>query len=345
MKRKGFIMSITSIKEQSTQIPWILEYSGLSFRSFNGPEDYPGMVEVIRRCMEADQVKRAITEEDLDTFFKHLNHCDPYEDMLLVEKDGELVAYLRLEWQELSQGQRVYKHIMNIAPEVREIELGIALLNYAESHLEQIAYEHPEDSPKFFEMSVNENEIDKQDILESAGYKPDRYFFSMVRDLTPPLPKASMPDGLQIRPVPQDGYRKVWDALGEAFRDHWGHREQTEEDYQGWINSRLFQPELWKVAWDKEQVVGTVLNFIDEVENMTFKRQRGYTEDICVRRPWRRRGVARSLLVESMAELRKLGMRESALGVDTQNPNGALRLYLGVGYHRERCSIIYRKPF
>jgi hypothetical protein len=40
-----------------------------------------------------------------------------------------------------------------------------------------------------------------------------------------------------------------------------------------------------------------------------------------------------------------LGMRESALGVDTQNPNGALRLYLGVGYHRERCSIIYRKPF
>jgi mycothiol synthase len=338
-------MNTTSVREHSLQIPWTPEYAGITFRRFHGPEDYPGMVEVIRRCMEADQVKRAITEEDLDTFFKHLNNCDPYQDMLLVEKDGELVAYLRLDWQELSQGERIYKHIMNIAPEVREVGLGNALLNYAESHLERIASDHPEDSPKFFEMGINENEVDKKDILEIAGYKPDRYFFSMVRDLTQPLPKAPMPEGLQIKPVSPDNYRMVWDALGEAFRDHWGHRERTEEEYQGWMESRLFQPELWKVAWDKDQVVGTVLGFIDEVENETFKRKRGYTEDICVRRPWRRRGVARSLLVESMAELQKLGMRESALGVDTQNPNGALRLYLGVGYHREQCAIIYRKPF
>jgi mycothiol synthase len=338
-------MSTTSIREHSLQIPWAPEYPGLSFRNFSGPEDYPGMVEVIRRCMDADQVKHAITEEDLDTFFKHLNHCDPYQDMLLVEKDGELVAYLRLEWQELSQGKRIYRQIMNISPEVRDIGLGNVLLDYAESHLECIASDHPEDSPKSFEMGVNENEVEKKDILESAGYKPDRYFFSMVRDLTQPVPKAPMPEGLQIRPVSPDNYRKVWDAMDEAFRDHWGHRDRTEEDYQGWIESRLFQPELWKVAWDKDQVVGTVLNFIDKVENETFKRKRGYTEDICVRRPWRRRGVARSLLVESMSELRKLGMKESALGVDTQNPNGALRLYLGVGYHREQCSIVYRKPF
>jgi mycothiol synthase len=207
-----------------------------------------------------------------------------------------------------------------------------------------MALEHPKDVPKFFEMGINEKEVDKKILLESRGYDPDRYFFSMVRDLTQPFPEALMPEGLEVRPVPPDDYRKVWNAMDEAFRDHWGHRERTEEEYQGWIHDRLFQPRLWKVAWERDEVVGTVLTFIDETENKTFQRKRGYTEDICVRRPWRRRGLARSLLVQSMKELRGMGMKESALGVDTQNPNGALRLYLSVGYHREQCSIVFRRP-
>jgi ribosomal protein S18 acetylase RimI-like enzyme len=98
------------------------------------------------------------------------------------------------------------------------------------------------------------------------------------------------------------------------------------------------------VAWDGDEVVGTVLSFIDDVENKTFNRKRGYTEDICVRRPWRRKGIARALLVQSMKELKSRGMTEAALGVDTENPSGALRLYLGVGYHREQCQIVYHKP-
>jgi mycothiol synthase len=338
-------MHTTFTLEHTIHPPLRPEFSGINFRRFYGPTDYPGMVEVIRRCVEADQIKRVITEEDLDTFFNHLTNCDPYHDMLMVERDDELVAYLRLEWQELTQGHRIYRQIMNIAPEVRHMGLGNVLLEYGESFLKEIASSHPKDCLKFFEMGVNENEVSKRALLEGAGYDPDRYFFSMVRDLTQPFPEAPMPDGLVVRHVSPDDYRKVWDAMGEAFRDHWGFRERTEEDYQGWINQRLFQPELWKVGWDKDQVVGTVLSFIDEVENATFQRKRGYTEDICVRRPWRRLGLARSLLVQSMKQLRNLGMTESALGVDTQNPNGALRLYLSVGYHREQCSIIYRKPF
>ncbi|OGO17832.1 MAG: hypothetical protein A2Z14_15930 [Chloroflexi bacterium RBG_16_48_8] len=217
-------------------------------------------------------------------------------------------------------------------------------MEYAETYLREIAACHPKEMPKYFEVGVNEMEVDKKNLLEHTGYKPDRYFFAMVRDLTQAFPKAPMPDELEVRPASPDHYRKIWDAMGEAFRDHWGHRDRREEEYQGWTNNRWFQPKLWKVAWERDQVVGTVLSFIDEIENATFDRKRGYTEDICVRRPWRRRGLARSLLVQSMQELHRLGMREAALGVDTQNPNGALRLYLSVGYHREHCFIVYRKP-
>jgi ribosomal protein S18 acetylase RimI-like enzyme len=339
------IMSTSLVYERSIHPHGIAQIPGITFRSFQGPSDYPAMVDVIRRCNEADQLEHVITEEDIETSYKHLTNCDPTQDMLMVEKHGEMIAYLRVEWQELSDGLRIYSQVMKLAPEATALDLGRILLEYAEKHLRNIAADHPAHIPKFFETGVNEKEADKQALLEHAEYKPNRYFFEMVRDLTQPFPEAALPEDLEIRPATADHYRKIWDALSEAFRDHWGHREHTEEDYQAWINSRWFQPELWKVAWDGDQVVGTVLCYIDKVENETFNRKRGYTEDICVRRPWRRRGVARSLLVDSMESLRTLGMSQSALGVDTQNPNGALRLYLSVGYHREHCHIVYRKPF
>jgi len=39
-----------------------------------------------------------------------------------------------------------------------------------------------------------------------------------------------------------------------------------------------------------------------------------------------------------------MGMEETALGVDAQNPHGALRLYESVGYQVERRHTTYRKP-
>jgi ribosomal protein S18 acetylase RimI-like enzyme len=63
-----------------------------------------------------------------------------------------------------------------------------------------------------------------------------------------------------------------------------------------------------------------------------------------VRRPWRRQGVARSLLVQSIEMFRQMGMEETALGVDTLNPNHALNLYEGVGYQIDRKWTNWRKP-
>ena len=97
------------------------------------------------------------------------------------------------------------------------------------------------------------------------------------------------------------------------------------------------------MAWDNDEIAGTVLNFIDVEENETFDRKRGHTEDISVRRPWRRRGLAHSLLVQSMQDLKQHAMTEAALRVDTANPQGALGLYRGVGFEEEQRSIAYRK--
>lgn len=171
-----------------------------------------------------------------------------------------------------------------------------------------------------------------------------RHFYEMVRPTLNDLPEAPLPAGLEVRSVRPDHYRLIGAVLNEAFRDHYGHSESTEADYQRWINSPQFQPHLWQVAWDGDEVAGMVLNYIDEDENAHFNRKRGWTDPICVRRPWRKRGLARALIVQSLRLLKAHGMTEAGLGVDTENPSGALRLYEDVGFHPVKRFSSYWKP-
>jgi len=152
-----------------------------------------------------------------------------------------------------------------------------------------------------------------------------------------------IPNGVEIRPVSPEQYRKVWEASVEAFRDHWGY-DADSEPFETWFDRRIQQPALWQAAWSGDEVVGMVLPYIDEIENKEYRRKRGWTENICVRRPWRGKGVAKALIASSLRLLKELGMTEACLGVDAQNLSGALQLYELMGYRITQRSTIWRKP-
>jgi ribosomal protein S18 acetylase RimI-like enzyme len=56
------------------------------------------------------------------------------------------------------------------------------------------------------------------------------------------------------------------------------------------------------------------------------------TEAISVQPEYRRRGLARALLAESLRAVRDAGGTSAGLGVDTENPNEALTLYENLGF-------------
>lgn len=53
--------------------------------------------------------------------------------------------------------------------------------------------------------------------------------------------------------------------------------------------------------------------------------------------------MARALIARSFEVLKKQGMTEAALGVDTESPTGALRLYEGMGFRPVKRVSLYRK--
>ena len=62
-----------------------------------------------------------------------------------------------------------------------------------------------------------------------------------------------------------------------------------------------------------------------------------------MRRPWRGRGLATALLVRGMIAFRAAGMDAASLGVDTENPTGAVGLYERVGFTVNRRFVRLRR--
>ncbi len=329
--------------QQQLELHDVPQIKGLTFRGFRGEVDYPAIVSVLEGSKDFDQIKQVNSVEDIQRSYSHLTNCDPYKDILFAEAEGKPIAYCRVFWRQQPDKNRIYWHLGTLLPEWRRKGIGRAMLKWCERRLREIASGHPRDGERYLQTFGADTQIGKEELCLNEGYEPIRYEVEMARTLKGDLPAVALPPGLNVRPVLDEHIRPIWDASAEAFQDHWGYVPPTEESYQEWLEWRCFNPELWRVAWDGDQVAGSVLNYIDERENEEYDRRRGYTEYISVRHPWRRRGLARALITESLRYLRDQGMEEAALGVDTQNLSGAFRLYESMGFEKVKRWTDYRK--
>ena len=76
---------------------------------------------------------------------------------------------------------------------------------------------------------------------------------------------------------------------------------------------------LWRVAWDGDEVAGSVWPHLPE-ENEKLGLGRGWLEHISVRRPWRRRGLATALIAETLRVSATWASTRGRSGVDAENP-------------------------
>ena len=325
-------------------MPPLPEIPGLDLRLFTGPSDYPDLVRIINAWARGEGDERVETLEGITSDYGTLERCDPARDLLVVEADGVPVGYSRVWWDQEVDGPRLYKQVCFLDPEHRGRGIGSALLAWNEARLREIAAAHDTAPVRMFETWVGDPNVAATALVRANGYEPVTYAAEMVRPSVDDLPDHRLPDGVRLRPARDEDMRAIWEAEVEAFRDHWGYVEQTEAGYKRFRERPYTDPTLWKIAWDDEGVAGQVRSFIDSAENETFGRARGWTEDISTARRWRRRGVAKALIVESIRELAARGMTEVALGVHTENPNGAYDLYAGLGYEVVRTWTTYRKP-
>jgi len=288
-------------------------------------------------------VEDFVTVDWVKNYLSQAADFDPHRDVLLAEIQGTPVALARVRTRLLDDGTLVLIATGSMLPTWCRQGLGRAMQRWAEERLRGIAALRPA-GPRVFRSFAADTAAGTMALLGAAGYAVVRYGFEMARSFDESIPDLPLPASVEVRPVAPEQYRQVYAAINEAFRDHWSHAELTDDDYRRWIDDPAFQPHLWQVAWAGDEVAGMVLNFIDREYNEEFKRLRGWTDPICVRQPWRKQGLAKALIARSMRLLQEQGMTEAGLGVDAQNPNGALRLYESLGYRETMRFMTYEKP-
>lgn len=320
--------------------------AGLRFRHFAGPSDYPGMNDAANDSRVADEDAFITPLEGFANFYDHLVNSDRDRDIVVVEVNGAIVGYARTEWHVQDGDERIHEVICFLRRDWRRRGIGRALLATIEARAAKVSASLEPAERVFLQSSyVLVGDGGHPALMAEAGYEPVRHGFQMVRPTLDDQPDAPLPEGLEIREVRDEHLRQIWDASNEAFRDGWGYYPPTESDYELFLNDPLSRDRsLWRIAWNGDEVAGQVRGYINEDENRLHNRTRGWVENISVRRPWRHRGLARALMNATFKVLRERGMTEGALGVDAQNPTGALRVYESVGFRPVSQSTTYRKP-
>jgi mycothiol synthase len=324
---------------QLTDSPQIAE---LRFRRFRGESDFPAMVAVTRGMKERSY---ATSAEDLANDFRHMEGFTPRDDVLIAEVGGRMIGWARVWRTKDPTGLTLYNNFVNLLPEWYGKGVRVAMLRHSELRLKEIADEHREDADRMLQSTAVDTDTDWISTLENEGYTVFRYGVAMVRPTLDNIPDLPLPEGIEVRPVKPEHYRDIIDAWNEACRDMRGQIPMSDEDFKAFQESQIFDTSLWQIAWYRDQVVGTTMNFINRQANEETGHRRGHVEAISVRRPWRGKGIAKALIARSLKLLKSRGMTEAALGVDAENPSGALQLYEKMGFEAVKKGIIYRKTF
>jgi GNAT superfamily N-acetyltransferase len=322
---------------------------GVRFRRWRGLDaDLPAMWATSDAARVADGELERSSYEGTAAYYRHFERCDLDRDLVLAEVDGRVVGYARVEWNDTNDGERWYEGVGIVHPDVRGRGIGSALLVWTERRRLEIARDHaaagdPLHRARWLTTFLFDGDRGGRRLLTSAGYEPFRRFATMSRPTLEGIESHGLPAGIEIRPVPRDleVMRRVFRADNEAFRDHFGWTDDSDERFAEFVEDPTVDPDLWIVAFDGDEVAGGILNGIHQVPGGAPE---GWLDSVFVRRPWRRQGLARALIARSLELLRSRGLTAASLGVDLANTNQALGLYESCGFRAVSGAAAYRKP-
>ena len=86
--------------DDAVQIPDAPAIPGLRFRLYRGESDLPRIVAVNDALVNAGELEFAYSVEFLANLFRHMTNCDPYQDVLVLETDGEVIGFSRCWWED-----------------------------------------------------------------------------------------------------------------------------------------------------------------------------------------------------------------------------------------------------
>jgi mycothiol synthase len=310
-------------------------------------KDVPAWGELLRAAEEVDQEDEHYNEEDL---VEEL--ADPLFDVergtLAGFEGAAMVALGRLRARSGADAVHKMAYQGVVHPARRGRGLGTRLLTWAPDVAQVLHAElFPESRLELNTGHISTN-MQAGDLFVRHGYRPTRYYHGMRRDLGPDLSPVADVHGIDIVGYSAERDEEALRVKNEAFLDHWGSTPWTPEQWQNvYSQSVSFRPDLSFLAVDgaSGRVVGVILTKYYEADTAANGRRDAYIAVVGTQRAARGRGVAGALMSTAMHAARAAGFDTASLGVDSQNPTGALGVYERAGLTVKDTWINYSQEF
>ena len=293
---------------------------------------------------EAEAVHALITASEIAEFGEAQGYSlaelrDEWRDLdldrdawIAVASDGEIAGYAYTrDRRHVRVDVEVYVH-----PKHVDRGIGTTLIRISEERAREHVPLAPPDTRVVLHNWINGQNAAACSLLEREGYTPARYFLQMERLLDNAPPDPEWPEGVETRSfVPGEDEQIFYETSEEAMADHWGHVPISIDDWKQRRMGSTFDPGLWFLATEGGEAAGVALCSVsDDI---------GWVDILAVRAPWRRRGLGMALLQHAAGEFHRRGLGRMALGVDSESPTGATRLYERAGMHAAQQHATYGK--
>ena len=269
----------------------------------------------------------------IDEFLGDWATVDLETDSVVIEgPDGAPAAYADVD----ARGHVDYAIYGYVHPEQTGRELGRYLVTWGERRAVRDILAAPEGARILTKHFVYRDNVSARSLLEEMGYDLARATYIMETTLAETPPAPQWPGGIAVRAfVRGEDEQATYDAVEDAFRDIWERPPLNFNQFLTRLERPYFDPDLWFLAMEGEQVAATVLTSLID--------GKGWIETVGVRRPWRGRGLGLAMLHHAYGAFWDRGVTEIGLSVDAESPTGAGRLYERAGMQVDKVYTLYRK--
>ena len=244
---------------------------------------------------------------------------------LVFSAEGQLVGYLEI-WDTHTVPVQPWVWA-RVHPQFAGLGIGTYLLQVAEERVSLAVTRIPEEAQLSMRCGTLSTHEPTKQLFTDFGMTAVRYFWDMLIDIEQQPAYPPLPAGITLKTLADiQDLPKVAKATDEAFRDHWGYVEQPEaemlQDWREWSEKDTkHDPTLCFLAMAGDEIAGVSLCRIESWHNPEW----GWVDELAVRRPWRRQGIALALLRHSFAEMYRRGKQHVGVGGDAQSLTGATR--------------------
>ena len=226
-------------------------------------------------------------------------------------------------------------------PEEREDQIGRALVRVTDAHLLDAWVDKlPPDRPIVSFRDAYVAEAEKSSMYAAEHYLKTGSTHTMEKRPEVGLAVSSLPDGVALGP-----FDKGRDAekLYEMMREVSGSADYR--SYENWrdhyhVDEAWFDPSMWTLAWEADQIVGLAICFPDIYEE---PHQTGWIDWIGVRTERRKAGIGRRLLEQSVVNFQKRSFSRIKARVPSDLGPALMASLTSSGWHIQFTKLTFEK--